>query len=262
MPNCCLQVASEDTVLYTAQTYVNAITDSRLQVTAKSQLAARVRCPHLSMFWLSALALSPDAPRLLLSAHQDQFKQLLMLRHGGLASDCMQQAFNTYLPRVPLSWSLPARASSQVSSVQLVWKLDVAAVASAGRESACKKKCIVLDSPHVTPPLGGLVFGLALHAGWKAEQRGSHIGVFAAAMNAPAGTFHRYQLTLSVMGDEISSNKSRMLSHRLNWGQVDIFKLGAMAQGWDEAVWVSKGLPTSGEVVVSATFQRITPSAA
>lgn len=262
VPHYCLQVASEDTVLYTAQTFVDAITDSRLQAAAKSHLARLVRCPHLSMFWLSALALSPDAPRLLMSAQQDELKQLLMLHHGGLASDCMQQEFNTHLPRVPLSWNLPARASSPVSSVQLVWKLDVAAVASAGRESALKQKCIMLRSPYYTPPLGGLVFDLALYADSSAEPRGSCFAFFAAAKNAPVGTFYKYHISVSIMGDVVLSDNSDMLNSGQDWGRTDTFRLGVMAEGWDEAAWASKGWPTSGELVVSATFKQIAPSAA
>lgn len=77
---CCPQVASEDTVLYTAQRYVDAVKDRQHWEAAKQQLATLIRCTHLSWFWLSAVALSVDAPTLLLSQQQAQLRQLLMLQ--------------------------------------------------------------------------------------------------------------------------------------------------------------------------------------
>jgi hypothetical protein len=53
MHSCVLpQVASEDTVLYTAQTYKGKLTDTQQRQMAQQLLAPLIRCPRLSQFWL------------------------------------------------------------------------------------------------------------------------------------------------------------------------------------------------------------------
>ena len=84
----CLQVASEDTVLFTAQVYADKLREASLAIVgslhgeqlAIDKLAPLVRCPHLSQFWLSASVLSDDAHDLLLQKQQPQVKRLLLLK--------------------------------------------------------------------------------------------------------------------------------------------------------------------------------------
>ena len=65
--NTMLQVASEDTVLYTADVYVRKITDLPQRQTAQQLLAPLVRAQHLSQhlsqFWLSAAAAAAQSKR-------------------------------------------------------------------------------------------------------------------------------------------------------------------------------------------------------
>lgn len=65
MPLSCAQVVSEDTVLYTAQAYVNAVPAATKK--QAQDLLAPLRCPQLSPFWLSASFLSDNASKLLLT---------------------------------------------------------------------------------------------------------------------------------------------------------------------------------------------------
>jgi hypothetical protein len=113
----CLQVASEDTVLFTAQSYMDTLTRAEQRRAAKQQLAPLIRCPHLSGFWLSALALSPDAPKLLLSWQQEQVQQLLMLLHAHPSFKPTAEQLEELLAGAPSSWALPARVYRPVSSV-------------------------------------------------------------------------------------------------------------------------------------------------
>ena len=71
-------LASEDTVLYTAQTYINAQQSTQLRQAAQQQLAQLVRCPHLSHFWLTAaLSLRATDDQFVLKPIQQQAGALL-----------------------------------------------------------------------------------------------------------------------------------------------------------------------------------------
>jgi hypothetical protein len=120
----CLQVASEDTVLFTTQAYVDALAGSVRRRAAKKQLAPLIRCPHLSGFWLSALALSDDA-RLLLIEQQEKVGKLLMMLHAHPSFKLTAAELDELLPGPPSSWVLPARVDRPVSSMQLTWRVDV-----------------------------------------------------------------------------------------------------------------------------------------
>jgi len=162
-------VASEDTVLYTAQTYVNAVKDRLQWETAKQQLAPLIRCQHLSWFWLSAAALSADAPTLLLP-QQAQLRQLLMLQHADSTFEPTATELEELLPGAPSNWCLPERVCREVSSVQLVWSLDVEEIRAAAHNSGSQQKLVNIPSECVTPPLGGVVFRVLLQVVWDAAQ--------------------------------------------------------------------------------------------
>lgn len=149
LPACCPhQVASEDTVLDTAQAYVDAVTPYSLQrqLTAKQLLAQLVRCQHLSYFWLTAAPLTATGPSLLLSSLTAQLKQLLMVRaglgDGSLAHSELQQ----WVQGAPDSWTLDQRAIRPVDAVALTWRVDIAKLASTARLSASQKQLLRLRS--------------------------------------------------------------------------------------------------------------------
>ena len=76
-----LQVASEDTVLYTAQQYVVRCTRFGFEQRAHAQrlLAPLIRCPHLSHYWLAGSADSDQALGRVLSELRPHLRRLLKL---------------------------------------------------------------------------------------------------------------------------------------------------------------------------------------
>jgi len=119
-------VASKDTVLFTAQQYVDAINDRQHWQAAEQQLAPLIRCLHLSSFWLSALAVSADAHKvLLLSKQRARLRQMLMLLQAEPTLELTAAELERLLPGAPTSWGLPKRICKEVSSVQLTWRVDV-----------------------------------------------------------------------------------------------------------------------------------------
>lgn len=73
-----LQVTSEDTVLFTAQAYMDQQPAGDAKQLAAAKLAPLLRCPHLSQFWLSVSVLADHAGEQLLGALQPQLKRLLL----------------------------------------------------------------------------------------------------------------------------------------------------------------------------------------
>jgi hypothetical protein len=77
-----LQVASEDTVLYTARQYLSKLHE--LQPTqaqhALKVLAPLIRCPQLSRYWMSGAIHAADYGQTMLAELRPQMWQLLLLR--------------------------------------------------------------------------------------------------------------------------------------------------------------------------------------
>lgn len=55
-------------------------------------------------------------------------------------------------------------------------------------------------------------------------------------------------LPAATAGTTGASNSAAPGWARNSWGIRDFFELGPMAGGWDEAAWLAKGLPASGDV--------------
>jgi hypothetical protein len=152
-------------VLYTAQAYVDKQTNAAKETfgatpmsvfgaqqasaghLAVDKLAPLVRCPHLSQIWLSASVLSDDADKLLMRGLQPQLKRLLLLKQAHkdrLSPDNIRlDVFGA-----PASWLLLVRDIQPVSSRQLEWKVDVAAIRQAAQDSAIKKESVCLYPPN------------------------------------------------------------------------------------------------------------------
>lgn len=43
-------------------------------------------------------------------------------------------------------------------------------------------------------------------------------------------------------------------------GWPDFLKVGPMAGGWDDAAWAAKGLPTDGDLVITASITGVSHS--
>jgi hypothetical protein len=257
---CVLQVASEDTVLYTADTYVRKITDLQQRQTAQQLLAPLVRAQHLSEFWLTAAAL-PTLTTTLLDGRRSfvfQLRQLLKLKAAVGALSLQSPELQKLVPDAPDSWSLEQRSIRTVPDVEVTWKLDVSTLVSTAQMSASQQEMINLHSPSTTSPIGGIVFGILIRLDGKADAQGSKIGVFAQPKNGPADTYLGFGIELSVAGtafDKRSSAPVRFASQC--WGWSDFFQLGAMAGGWDAAAWAKAGLPTTGELVLKLRVTEV-----
>jgi hypothetical protein len=266
---CIFQVASEDTVLYTAQTYADKRqAGSRRQRLAVQKLTPLVRCPHLSQFWVMASALSDDADKLLLSRLQPQLKRLLlagqdskllspsrMLRSTGAGPGNI----NTRSPDVPASWMLPVRDIQLVSSTKVQWEVDVAAIRQAAKDSASRQEKTILGSK-TSCVLGGVRWGMQLQFRWDAGKKGSTVALLAHAESLPAGSFCPCTYSLACAAPAISPfGRTRLFEADAGGtrGITDFFKLGAMPGGFDEVAWVAKGLPSQGSIVLLLTVANV-----
>jgi len=43
----------------------------------------------------------------------------------------------------------------------------------------------------------------------------------------------------------------------MSWGSRDVFSLGPLSSGWDEAAWASKGLPATGQLDLTLTVTSV-----
>jgi hypothetical protein len=254
--HCILQVASEDTVLHTAQPYVDNLAAAGHEVLqAVDRLAPLVRCPRLSQFWLSASVLSDDADRLLLRGLQYRLKRLLLLKQGipagsivTAADICASQEFPQDMP---VSWGLPVRdIQPPVNSVTLRWGIDVIdEIIPAAQASASQQQTTILRS-HPSKLLGGIRWCIELKRNWDASRQGSTIDGYVCALppGLPVGVVRH--CTYSLQGEWAGDPETVLFeaTHQLQGTSglcsPDYFKVGAMAGGFDQAAWEAGGLPT------------------
>jgi hypothetical protein len=256
----CTQVASEDTVLYTAQAYVNRLEAAGFDPQqARDKLAPLVRCPHLSQHWLSASVLSDDADKLLLGGLQPQLKRLLLLKparstDAGLSAASIARC----IAQVPASWLLPVREITPFSSVTAEWELDVTSIRQTARGVAARKHTLTLKSGTLTTPLGGIGWGMELQCAWDSSKKGTTVGLYTLATSLPAGSFCRCTFSLSCAAATISYQGTEYIGgvgDAMGWR--DFFGLGPMSGGFDEAAWAAKGLPTTGSLKLRLTVKDV-----
>ena len=243
-------------MLYTAQAYMDRITNEQTRKDAKKQLAPLIRCPQLSLYWLSASVHSPDRRNLLLhssSNFKKQLKQLLLLRHANPAQQLAAGEVAAGLPNAPASWFLQRRELKQRNGgVGVQWSLDIATLKAAAKRSADEKINVELQPKKVTPPLGGVAFSICMRAAWDAAANGSRLDILAVPKNVPSGTFYRasYELWCGASNGPVSTYHC-LLNGNSTGGGEDCFNVGTMSGGWDGAAWAAEGLPTSGELVLN-----------
>jgi hypothetical protein len=181
-----------------------------------------------------------------------------MLRHIGGGSSLGVDKLQRYIPGAPASWSLGKRASKEVSSVRVVWALQVSKIKEAAlrssSEQATGRHPPQILSPCSTSPLGGLLWSLLLSCR-QATTGGGTVGLFTAVLNAPKGTFWGARVTIAVAGCPAFSQEM-ILQAPTCIGTSDFFKTGPMAGSWDEAAWAAKGLPTLGKVKITGTVSK------
>lgn len=260
----CLQVASEDTVLYTAQSYINKMQPSGSPASvavqkdaAKQQLAAHIRCPQLSQFWLTAAVLAPSAATQVLAGLLTQLKQLVLARQAEPNSSLPSDVFVKEIPAAPASWKLLRRSSKQLAEVQLQWSVNIENMKSKALQSANVGSYAELNSAACTPPLGGLSWQLQLNCTWDRQLKGSKIGLFVVPNNVPPGMAHSPCMTVECSGHVSRSTGRLQRIRRSGWGWIDFFDVGCMPGGWDEAAWLAKGLPAEGQLTFRLQIKAV-----
>jgi hypothetical protein len=251
-----LQVAAEDTVLYTAGAYVAAQQAQDQRDAAKAALAATVRAPHLSGSCLAAQAFSKVAGQLM-SHYNEQLKLLashkLATRGGAVPISALE-----HIPDVPAAWMLGTRQIVVSDGVRLVWRAPVELIAKGCRDSFADNKSIFISSPSSSPPIAGLSWQIVVECAQQERDgvRGTLVGVKTYAENAPDGMFCVYSCTLASGG--ISRHMSCGGSIHEE-GFANFFTMDPMVDcgGWDEAAWAAKGLPTSGELEITLHMHSV-----
>lgn len=252
-----MQVASEDTVLYTVRRYMACASDAASKQRIRERLGPLIRCQHLSLYWLMLSAFSEDAGSMPLAQLQPQLKPLVMLRNANPRVTASE--LKELLKYPPSSWLLAPRSRHPVSAVQLTWELDVSKLREAAQRSAAQQEECRLTSPGITPPLGGVVFGMVVVC--KPEQVDStpavKVGLDAVALGLPHDASCCVTMKMSVAGVIPYPFDTQMLNSGDRLGWDDLLDLGPMAGGWDEVGWASKGLPTSGPVVLKLSVTGV-----
>jgi hypothetical protein len=256
-----LQVASEDTVLYTAQRYVVRFRGEQ-RAHAERLLAPLIRCPHLSRYWLAGSVNSTTADSMLLAELRPHLRRLLMLVEAQpgytvSSTDLREGGLSQRLAGAPASWALRRRESKPAVSTDMVWRLDVSQLRDAARRCAAEQREMVMVSPAVAPPLGGIGFGLQLIFGY--EDGGVTLGFDCVPTTLPNDMFYSCRFRLQVGTLPPLNVSSSMVEPELGsmvWGWPD-FGVGPMAGGWDEAVWAGKGLPSSGQLSIKLTVSDV-----
>jgi hypothetical protein len=253
-----LRIASEDTVLYTANMYITLQPSSRRQ-TCKTALALLVRAPHLTRSGLAAQTLS-SGRHLLLDSLTAPLKQLVSYKLL-TASDSVTPETLSEIRGAPDSWSRNARQRVAAEGVCMQWRLSVEKIAQACRQCFANNTVVSLNSPGHTPPLGGVVWRMQVHV--QMQRRNGVSGVTVGLYLGPGGgaarnVFRMYSGTLECA----SARRATLRCDQGNLhgrGYPDFFRVGLMSEGggWDEATWAAKGLPTSGEVELSLHMHSV-----
>jgi hypothetical protein len=218
--------------------------------------------------------LSDDPGKLLLRKldHHDaqpQLTKLLLLKLGRSSNPLGEVRLNcediTYrIPDVPASWLLPVRDIRPVSSVNVRWELDVSALRKAALYSGSGKQKAVLRSP-ASRLLGGVRWGMKMYCDWDASRKGSTIDLYACAESLPAGAVCSCTYTLKYVatdkcGIETAAGSRKDTKHseaNEPWGWEDVFGVGAMSGGFDEAAWAAKKLPADGTITLHLTVEDV-----
>lgn len=208
-------------------------------------------------FWLVV----PDDT--LLTSLQPQLQQLLLLQtlQPGILNKAKLslKQLHSVLPGAPSSWTLGRCVARPVETVQLHWRVEVSAIKEALQRCAAEQATVLLQSPTVTPPLGGIDFWVVWMCRWNSELGGCRLGLWVGSRNVPKTVFYAFTCKLDVAGVEVTLNSERLLPGfvRSSLGRADAFGLGAVTEGWNEAAWAAKGLPTSGQLDVRLTVTSV-----
>jgi hypothetical protein len=182
-----LQVAAEDTVLYTAYQYIAAQRTRDQQSAAKAALAATLRAPPLSLANVAGQTNSNAVYRLL-SGYSEQMTVLHSLKKAARVS-AMQRSALEQIAAVPAAWLSTRRFVPSSDGVQLVWRLPIWELAQACRDSFTTGAPIVEFSPSHSPPLCGASWVIELSCTQQERDgvNGTAVGLYVHQNMNPDG---------------------------------------------------------------------------
>jgi hypothetical protein len=233
----------------------SATDDDGTQEQIQKRLGPLIRCQHMSHYWLLLSTSSEDADTMPLALLQPQLKKLLMLRVAVPSATAV--VLQSEVPGAPISWALGQRSHVPISRVVLRWELDVSILREAAQRCAAQQETQSLTSPGVTPPLGGMAFEIKVDCEVAESSSAVTIRVAAGARDLPSDATYSFNYVLSTPPDIVHPAKSSPLTGGENWGILDFFYVGPMEGGWDEAMWVSKGLPAAGSLVLRLSVCQV-----
>jgi hypothetical protein len=174
-----VQVASEDTVLYTLQRYLLSCAEAQQQH-VRQVLVPLVRCQHLSQFWVVD-AVATTKPTHTLTELRPQLMKLLMLRSAQPGAVVQTSHLQQLLGGAPASWALGRRLSKPVASVSVTWDVSISTLQETAQGCVAEGMVKSMVSPVATAPLGGLAFEAFLHC--TPADTGCKVGIFARCNN-------------------------------------------------------------------------------
>lgn len=280
-------------MLYTAQAYYDRVKrlNSSLAPTVQQALAAHVRCPYLSNFWLSATVMSDERVNSVLRPHKLHLREMLLLRLAlatgpssaaepafklhGLAAE-QQSAIriaSSGIPlEVPASWRLgPRTMRPHRGEVRLTWAVDVNSLRLAALTNAPRPNGVHVRCERTTPPLQGISWEVLLSCGGATRIPGGpgssvSINLVVAPKNPLSGCYYCFncQAVCSAAGIAkqvvIPWTRSRPAVMGNQHSFEDFFGVGAMPGGWTNTAWAAKGLPTTGILMIDLTLSMLDSS--
>jgi hypothetical protein len=254
-------VSSEDNVLYTALAWFERQTAADQQEAAAQCLAPRIHCLQLSKLWLSALAMSADLEGGLMRAHISAIREVhsLMLLNSFTPEQIAKHA--PQLMEEHPSWFLPPRRYTPLPAggVELQWSLPVSEIREACRAAHAGSDEPTIQCEHLTPPLKGVRWALKVWCLPAADSSGVTVGLFTSPVNIPEGVYCQYKYSRSVAAHPAEHiQKCVPITSRECEGRKSCV-VGAMAGGWDAAVWADKGLPIDGDLLLKLTVFDVWP---
>jgi hypothetical protein len=185
LPSCIIfqvQVASEDTVLFTAQQFSDRLDCEDARTSARLALAQLIRCQHLSTYWLSAVHVAREPDRLLFCSLKQELGLLLGMRLADRQYIPTPTDIRSQLQGAPASWGLPERDLRSLNRVTLSAFFSISRIQARVQLCADRKteQCSIRLK---TPPLGGVSFVLMQFCNWSTDANGVTVGLSVGREN-------------------------------------------------------------------------------
>lgn len=147
---------------------------------------------------------------------------------------------------------MESRVFKPVSSVAMVWHVDVSELRDAARNCARGGRTTQLSS-RTSPPLGGIAFNMLLEC--VSLEAGVEVGFFCQPFKLAVGMYSMFNCMVEVVGCETMQAHARR-PNRSGRGWSNFFGV-TIEGGWDELAWASKGLPINGELTIKVTVSGV-----